>query len=181
MTRRTCRCQQFFPPTSRPSSFIPFHRRPRATPAVHSDPSIRTKTESTKSENTTDSTDHANPPLQADNSSSQATSSPLVTNQIAPNSTTNSIGNNSATVTNEKTTEWTASTPHSVSISGPPSVLAPITNHNSIQTPSPAPVSTANRGIKRSATAAFDDLNIAEDEEREQHKQTYDFHRTDTL
>ena len=38
-----------------------------------------------------------------------------------------------------------------------------------------------NRGLKRSATAAFDDLIIVEDDEREQHKQTYDFHRTDTF
>ena len=28
---------------------------------------------------------------------------------------------------------------------------------------------------------AFDDLSIVEDEEREQHKQTYDFHRTDSF
>lgn len=83
--------------------------------------------------------------------------------------------------TNEKANEWTASTPNSAGVSGPPSVLAPITNLNSLQTNSPAPITTSSRGLKRSATMAFDDLSIVEDDEREQHKQTYDFHRTDTF
>ncbi|CAF4698954.1 unnamed protein product, partial [Rotaria magnacalcarata] len=65
--------------------------------------------------------------------------------------------------------------------SGPPSVLAPITNLNSVQTNSPVPASTTSRGLKRSATIAFDDLSIVEDDEREQHKQTYDFNRTDNF
>lgn len=88
--------------------------------------------------------------------------------------------NNPTPLTNEKTTEWIASTPNSVGISGPPSVLAPITNLNSLQTNSPTTLSTT-RGLKRSATMAFDDSSIIEDDEREQHKQTYDFHRTDTF
>ena len=35
--------------------------------------------------------------------------------------------------------------------------------------------------MKRSATVAFDDPSIVEDDERELHKQTYDFHRTDSF
>ena len=173
MSRRTCRCHQCLGSASRLSSFLPFHRRPRLTPPAHSDPSTRTKTEPIKSENPSDSIDHLHPSTQTDPSAaSQSTSSPIVTHSIPSNQP----------ITTEKATDWTAaSTPNSVSMSGPPSVLAPITNLNSIQTTSPAPANTSARGLKRSATTAFDDLSIVEDEEREQHKQTYDFHRTDSF
>jgi hypothetical protein len=48
-----------------------------------------------------------------------------------------------------------------------------------MNSPIPNP-SSSSRGVKRSATVAFDDT-IFDDDEREQHKQTYDFYRTDTL
>ena len=224
MSRRTCRCHQCLPPLSRLSNFIPFHRRPRSTPVNHSDPSVRPKSDLIKSEEniehlvtqtdlTTNGTATATTPAPATTSnsavatsSSSASASPMVVQHSNPSTA------------NEKTNEWTASTPNSViSASGPPSVLAPITNLNSVPSHSPAsanmtgstintnntttttkptsgstvPSTTAvttttttlitNRGLKRSATAAFDDLTIVEDDEREQHKQTYDFHRTDTF
>ncbi|CAF3409358.1 unnamed protein product, partial [Rotaria socialis] len=172
MNRRICRCHQCLTSTNRLSAFIPFHRRPSTTPPVLSDPSsIRTKVESIKTENTIESNENTNTLIQNDALASQSTSSPAVNNPIASNQQT----------TNDNKNEWTASTPNSVSISGPPSVLAPITNLNSVQTNSPAPTSTTSRGLKRSATMAFDDLSIVEDDEREQHKQTYDFNRTDNF
>ena len=172
MNRRTCRCHQCLTPNTRLSTSIPFHRRPRTTSPVISDPSsIRTKNESIKTENPSESIENNNTLTQNDALISQSTSSPTTNNPIPSNQ--QSI--------NDKTTEWTASTPNSVSASGPPSVLAPITNLNSIQTNSPTPISTSSRGLKRSATVAFDDLSIVEDDEREHHKQTYDFHRTDTF
>jgi hypothetical protein len=161
MNRRTCRCHQCLASNTRLSTFIPFHRRPRTTPPDSS--SIRTKIEPIKTENPSESIENANTLTQNDVLISQ---SPLVNNPIP---------------SNQQTTDWSASTPNSVGVSGPPSVLASITNLNSIQTNSPTPISTSSRGLKRSATIAFDDLSIIEDEEREQHKQTYDFHRTDTL
>lgn len=178
MSRRTCRCQTCFPQISRPTNSIPFHRRPRVTPNAHSDPSARTRTETNNVENSTESTEHQNPTTQSDPTNLQETSSPIVTSSVPSNVNSN---NTSVTATNEKTTEWTASTPNSVNASGPPSVLAPITNHNTIQAPSPAPVANVSRGLKRSATIAFDDQSIIEDDERERHQQAYDFHRTDTL
>jgi hypothetical protein len=51
---------------------------------------------------------------------------------------------------------------------------------NSIPANSPTPNPPSSRGLKRSATTAFDDSNV-EDDEREQHKQTYDFYRTDSF
>jgi hypothetical protein len=133
---------------------------------------MRTKTEPIKSENNpSESIENNNILTQNDVLIAQSTSSPTINNPSSSNQQT----------LNDKTTEWTASTPNSVSASGPPSVLAPITNLNSIQTNSPAPISTSSRGLKRSATVAFDDLSIVEDDEREHHKQTYDFHRTDTF
>jgi len=171
-TRRPCRCHQCLTSNNRLSTFIPFHRRPRTTPPVLADPSsIRTKIEPIKTENTSETMENNNTLAQNDVLISQSTSSPIINNPIPSNQQT----------TNEKTNEWTASTPSSVGISGPPSVLAPITNLNSLPINSPAPLSTSSRGLKRSATTAFDDLSIIEDDEREQHKQTYDFHRTDTF
>jgi len=173
MTRWPCRCHQCLTSNTRLSTFIPFHRRPHTTPPIISDPSsIRTKTEPIKSENNpSESIENNNISTQNDVLIAQSTSSPTINNPSSSNQQT----------LNDKTTEWTASTPNSVSASGPPSVLAPITNLNSIQTNSPAPISTSSRGLKRSATVAFDDLSIVEDDEREHHKQTYDFHRTDTF
>ncbi|CAF1646210.1 unnamed protein product, partial [Adineta ricciae] len=170
--RRTCRCHQCLASNTRLSSFIPFHRRPRTTPPVHSDPSsIRTKSEPIKAENLSESIENTNTLTQNDAITSQSTSSPLVNNPTPSNQQT----------INDKTTEWAASTPNSVSASGPPSVLAPITNLTSVQTNSPAPATVTSRGLKRSATVAFDDPSIVEDDERELHKQTYDFHRTDSF
>ncbi|CAF0728160.1 unnamed protein product [Rotaria sordida] len=172
MNRRTCRCHQCLTSTTRSSTFIPFHRRPSTTaPVITDSSSIRTKIEPIKTDNTSESNENTNTLTQNDVLISQSTSSPTVNNSISSNQQT----------TNDKTTEWTASTPNSICISGPPSVLAPITNLNSIQTNSPIPISTSSRGLKRSATIAFDDLSIIEDDEREQHKQTYDFQRTDTF
>lgn len=174
-TRRSCRCHQCLPSTNRLSTFIPFHRRPRTTPPALTDPSsMRTKIEPNKCENASDTLENNNnSTTQNEVLISQSTSSPIVNNPTPLNQP----------ATNEKPNEWTASTPNSVGISGPPSVLAPITNLNSLQTNSPAPLTTSSssRGLKRSATMAFDDLSIVEDDEREQHKQTYDFHRTDTF
>ncbi len=173
MTRWPCRCHQCLTSNTRLSTCIPFHRRPHTTPPIISDPSsMRTKTEPIKSENNpSESIENNNILTQNDVLIAQSTSSPTINNPSSSNQQT----------LNDKTTEWTASTPNSVSASGPPSVLAPITNLNSIQTNSPAPISTSSRGLKRSATVAFDDLSIVEDDEREHHKQTYDFHRTDTF
>ena len=171
MSRRTCRCHQCLPSTTRLPTSIPFHRRPRLPPPVLSEPSVRTKIEPVKSENPLESIDNANPLTQADPLPSQSTSSPIIIHSVASNQQAN----------NEKAAEWTASTPTSAGMSGPPSVLAPITNLNTVQTTSPAPASSSSRGLKRSATVAFDDLTVVEDDEREQHKQTYDFHRTDSL
>ncbi len=168
-TRRSCRCHQCLAASIRVSAFIPFHRRPRLTPPVLSDPSsIRTKTEPIKTENPSETIENTNTLSQNDVLISQSTSSPIINNPTPQ-------------TTNEKPTESTVSTPNSTGMSGPPSVLASITNLNSVQTNSPAPLSTSSRGLKRSATMAFDDLSIVEDDEREQHKQTYDFHRTDTF
>ncbi len=161
MNRRVCRCHQCITSNNRLSTFIPFHRRPRLTPPNLTDPS----SSRTKIENSSESIENTNTLTQND---TQSTSSPTVNN---PNQQT----------TNDKTTDWIATTPNSVTITGPPSVLAPITNLNSLPTNSPLPNSTSSRGLKRSATIAFDDLSIVEDDEREQHKQTYDFHRTDTF
>lgn len=170
-TRRACRCHQCSSSSNRLSTSIPFHRRPRTTPPALNDPSsIRTKIEPIKCENSSESTEN-NTTIQNEVLISQSTSSPMVNNPTPLNQP----------ATNEKANEWTASTPNSAGISGPPSVLAPITNLNSVQTNSPAPVATSSRGLKRSATVAFDDLSIVEDDEHEQHKQTYDFHRTDTF
>lgn len=171
-TRRPCRCHQCLTSTNRFSTFIPFHRRPRTTPPALIDPSsIRTKIEPIKIENPSETIENNNTSIQNDLLISQSTSSPIINNPTPSNQP----------ATNEKPNEWTASTPNSVGISGPPSVLAPITNLNSLQTNSPAPASTSSRGLKRSATVAFDDLSLVEDDEREQHKQTYDFYRTDTF
>jgi hypothetical protein len=167
MNRRICRCHQCITSNNRLSTFIPFHRRPRLTPPSATDPSsIRTKIE-----NSSESIENTNTLTQNDIAISQSTSSPSVNNPSSSNQQP----------TNDKTADWIPSTPNSVIITGPPSVLAPITNLNSLQTNSPLPISTTSRGVKRSATMAFDDLSIVEDEEREQHKQTYDFHRTDTF
>jgi hypothetical protein len=97
----------------------------------------------------------------------ESTSSPIVTTNIQ-------------STTNEKPTDWIASTPNSVGITAPPSVLTSITNLNSVPANSPVQNPTSTRGVKRSVTMAFDET-ITEDDEREQHKQTYDFYRTDSL
>ncbi|CAF4774348.1 unnamed protein product, partial [Rotaria magnacalcarata] len=77
-----------------------------------SDPSsIRTKVEPIKTENPIETNENTNTLIQKDALVSQSTSSPAVNNPIASNQQT----------TNENKNEWTASTPNSVSISGPPS------------------------------------------------------------
>jgi hypothetical protein len=158
--QRLCRCTQCLPISIRSSPFIPFHRRPRTTPSIVSDSSIRNKIEPIKPENPSESIENADALI-------ESTSSPIVTTNTQP-------------TTNEKPNDWSAFTPNSVGISGPPSVLASITNVNSVSASSPATNLSSSRGIKRSATMAFDDT-IVEDDEREQHKQTYDFYRTDSL
>ena len=93
----------------------------------------------------------------------ESTSSPIVTINTQP-------------TTNEKPIDWIATTPNSVGISGPPSVVVPSNmNLNFVSANSPS-----SRGVKRTATIAFDET-IVDDDEREQHKQTYDFYRTDSL
>ncbi|CAF2788936.1 unnamed protein product [Rotaria sp. Silwood2] len=71
------------------------------------------------------------------------------------------VTTNTQLTTNEKPADWTASTPNSVG-----GITAP------------NPIST--RGIKRSATKAFDETFI-EDDEPEQQKQTYHFYRSDSF
>ena len=166
MNRRTCRCHQCLASNTRLSTCIPFHRRSCTTPSILSEStSTRTKIEPMK---TSESNENTNTLTQNDVLVSQSTSSPTVNNSTQQ-------------TTDDKTTEWTGSTPNGVNVTAPPSVLVPITNLNSIQTNSPTPISTLPRGMKRSAIVAFDDLSIVEDDEREDHKQTYDFHRTDTF
>ncbi len=155
-----CRCNQCLPTHTRISPFIPFHRRPRTTPPIVSDTSNRNKIERSKPENSAESIE--NPDIAI-----ESTSSPTVTTNIQP-------------ATNEKPPDSIASTPNSVGITAPSSVLAPMTNINSVPANSPAPNSLSSRGVKRSATAAFDET-IVEEDEREQQKQSYDFYRTDSL
>jgi hypothetical protein len=161
-----CRCNQSLPNNTRSSSFIPFHRRPRVTPPTASDTSLRNKIESNKLENPSESIENHDLLI-------ESSSSPTAITNTQP-------------TTNEKPTDWIASTPNSVGMTAPPSVLASITNLNSVPSNSPAAnppassSSSSSRGVKRSATVAFDETN-AEDDEREQHKQTYDFYRTDSL
>ncbi len=161
-----CRCNQSLPNNTRSSPFIPFHRRPRTTPPMASDTSIRNRIESIKPENPSESIENHDILI-------ESTSSPTVTTNIQP-------------TTNEKPTDSIASTPNSVGMTAPPSVLASITNLNSVPPNSPAlnppasSSSSSSRGVKRPAAVAFDETN-AEDDEREQHKQTYDFYRTDSL
>ena len=162
--RRICRCHQCSTTNNRHSTLMPFHRRTRLT-----SPS-RAKIEPIKTEHSIEILETQN-----DLHLTQTTSSPMNTTTNHPTPI------NNPPATNDKSQEWTASTPNSVGVSGPPSVLAPITNLNSVQSHSPAPVNNTSRGLKRSATVAFDDLSIIDDDECEQHKQTYDFHRTDTF
>lgn len=170
--RRTCRCHQCLASANRSSTFVPFHRRPRTTPPALSDPSsIRTKSEPVKTESLSEGGENANAHAPTDALIAQSTSSPLVNNPTPSNQQ----------AINDKAGDWTASTPNSVSASGPPSVLAPITNLTSVPTNSPTAASSSSRGLKRSATVAFDELSVVEDDERELHKQTYDFHRTDSF
>jgi hypothetical protein len=147
-----CRCNQCSTINTRVSTFIPFHRRPRTTPPFISDPSNRNKIE-----NPSESTENNDTLI-------ESTSSPI-------------LNTNTQQTTNEKPSEWIASTPTSVGMTGPPSVLTSITNLNSVSSNSPA---SNSHGLKRPIAMVFDDTNTEEDE-REQHKQTYDFYRTDSL
>jgi hypothetical protein len=127
--------------------------------------SLRNKIESNKPENSSESIENHDV---------------LIESSSSPNTTANA-----QPTTNEKPTDWTASTPNSVGMTAPLSVLASITNLNSVPSNSPAAnpptsSSSSSRGVKRSATTAFDEINGDEDE-REQDKQTYDFYRTDSL
>lgn len=155
VNQHICRCNQCIPTNTRSTSFIPFHRRPRLTQTNLSETIPRTKNE------------NSSELIENHESLIESTSSPNITTHNQP-------------TTNEKPNDWIASTPNSVGIVGPSSVLAPMTNINSVSTNSPLPNPPSIRSVKRSATTAFDETNI-EDDEREQHKQTYDFYRTDSL
>lgn len=156
-----CQCNQTLPINTRSSPFVPFHRRPRVTTPTNSESSlIRTKTDPIKSENVSETIE------QHDN--------------LAESTATTVVTTNTQPATNEKSNDWIASTPNSVGVTGPPSVLAPITNLSSTTTNSPVSNPAPTRGVKRSAAKAFDEAYI-EDDELEQHKQTYDFHPTDSL
>lgn len=156
INQHLCRCNQCLPTNTRSTPFIPFHRRQRTTPSNVSDSLIRNRIESNKNENPSESNENQDILI-------ESTSSPIITLNNQP-------------TTNEKPIDWNASTPSSVGIIAPPSM----TNINSVPTNSPIPNPPSARGVKRSATIAFDDT-IVEDDEREQHKQTYDFYRTDSL
>ncbi|CAF2638292.1 unnamed protein product [Rotaria sp. Silwood2] len=156
-----CQCNQTLPINIRSSPFIPFHRRPRTTSPINSDSSIRNKIDPVKTENSSSES------IENHDTLVEPTSSSVITTNTQP-------------TTNEKPADSTASTPNSVSNTGPPSVLASITNLNPTTTNSPASNSVTTRGVKRSATKAFDETFI-EDDESEQQKQTYDFYRTDSF
>ncbi|CAF0983342.1 unnamed protein product [Rotaria sordida] len=156
-----CQCNQTLSINTRSSPFIPFHRRPRTTSPITSDSSIRNKIDTIKTENSSSES------IENHDTLIESTSSSIVTT-------------NTQLTTNEKPADWTASTPNSVGITGPPSVLASITNQNSTTINSPAPNPISTRGIKRSAAKALDETYI-EDDESEQQKQTYDFYRTDSF
>ena len=167
MNHHLCRCNQTLPNNTRSVPFIPFHRRPRTTPPTTADTSLRNRTESVKPENPSEFVENHD-------SLTESSSSPTATTIAQP-------------TTNEKPTDWIASTPNSVGMTAPPSVLASIANVNSVPSNSPAAnpsasssSSAASRGVKRSAAVASDETN-AEYDEREQEKQTYDFYRTDSL
>ena len=163
VNHQVCRCHQPLSNNTRMSPFIPFHRRPRATPSTTSDSSIRNKVETTKIQITSES-------IENHEMLTESTSSPMISTHLQP-------------TTNEKSTEWIASTPNSVGLTSSPSVLPSIPNQNSVSSNSPAPnqsSSTSSRGVKRSATLAFEETN-ADGEERERQRQTYDFNRTDLL
>jgi hypothetical protein len=153
VNQHLCRCNQPSSINTRSSPFIPFHRRPRITPSNVSDSS-----KPMKNENPSESIENHDILI-------ESTSSPIVTT-------------NTQSTINEKPIDWIASTP----LTAPPSVLAPITNLNSVPTNSPLPNPPSTRGVKRTATVAFDETtSVIDDDEREQHKQTYDFYRTDSL
>lgn len=157
MNHQVCRCHQPVTNNTRTTPFVPFHRRPRTTP---SDSSIRNKVETARIEISSEFIEmHI-----------ESTSSPMINTHPQP-------------TTNEKSTDWIASTPNSVGLTSSPSVLPSIPNQNSVSSNSPAPnqsSSTSSRGLKRSATVAFDEINT-DDEAREQQRLTYDFNGTDFL
>ncbi|CAF4766441.1 unnamed protein product, partial [Rotaria sp. Silwood1] len=156
-----CQCNQTLPINIRSSPFIPFHRRPRTTSPINSDSSIRNKNDPIKTENSSSES------IENHDTLIESVSSSVITTNTQP-------------TTNEKPADWTVSTPNSVGNTGPPSVLASITNQNPITTSSPASNPIPIRGVKRSATKAFDETYI-EDDESEHQKQTYDFNRTDSF
>ncbi|CAF4878968.1 unnamed protein product, partial [Rotaria sp. Silwood1] len=157
-----CQSNQTLSINTRSSPFIPFHRRPRTTSPITSDSSIRNKIDPIKMENSSSES------IENHDTLIESTSSSIVTT-------------NTQLTTNEKPADWTASTPNSVGgITGPLSVLTSITNQNSTITNSSAPNPISTRGIKRSATKAFDETFI-EDDGPEQQKQTYDFYRSDSF
>ena len=131
---------------------------------MSSDTSLRNKIETNKPENPSESNENHDVLI-------ESSSSPTTIANAQP-------------TTNEKPVDSIASTPNSVGMTAPPSVLASITNLNSVPSNSPAAnpptaSSSSSRGVKRSATAAFDEIN-GDDDERES-KQTYNFHLTDAL
>lgn len=155
---QSCRCHQPLPNNTRLSPFIPFHRRPRTTT---SDSSNRNKTEPVKVENPSGS-------IENHDMLTESTSSPMININTQP-------------TTNEKSTEWIASTPNSVGITASPSIPASIPNLNSVASNSPVPnPPSSSRSLKRSATVAFEET-VPENNESEQQKQTYDFYQTDSL
>lgn len=167
LNHQLCRCHQPLPNNTRQAPFIPFHRRPRTTPSTTSDSSIRNKVDTNKAQKPSES-------MENPDTLTESTSSPLISTNPQP-------------TTNEKSTDWIATTPASVGLNSSPSVLPSITNHNSVSSNSPAPNQVSSvasvssvRGSKRSATVAFEEA-LVDDEERERQKQTYDFNRTDFL
>lgn len=157
-----CRCHQPLLNNTRPPTLTPFHRRPRTTPSTTSDSFTRNKIEHTKTENSSES-------IENHEMLTELTSSPMVNINTQP-------------TTNEKSADGIALTPNSVGLTASPSVLASIPNINSVASNSPAPnLPSSSRSLKRSVTVAFEQTTTADDDGQEQHKQTYDFHRTDSL
>ena len=157
---RLCRCSHCLPLNTSLSLFSPFHHRPRTLSPTISESSIRNNTESSKTENSSESTENQDNLIKSNLSS-------VVTSDIQPTA-------------NEKPADWIASTPNSVDVTGRSSILGSIAHVNSIAANSPIPNPTPPSGVKRPAAKAFVETGV-EDDESEQHKQTYDFHRTDSL
>jgi len=120
-------------------------------------------------------------PLIHIDASSSSSSTTTTQNEILIESTPSSSNIPSTTNTqsnhpNEKANDWIANTPSSVTQQGPASVT------NMLNSPLTNPPS--NKGVKRSATTAFEETimhDVIDDDEREQQRQTYDFYRTDSF